>query len=104
MGNFNSSSEGGAALGAEHCIDPVKGNEVPCLMQIEGSAYIRNVTAVGLRCALAKAGSPKVDLCEEVGALRRTVTAQEAKLHVQDARIAKLEQALQLLLADKAES
>jgi hypothetical protein len=100
MGNFNSSSEGGAALGAEHCIDPVKGNEVPCLMQIEGSAYIRNVTAVGLRCALAKAGSPKVDLCEEVETLRQTVTTQEEQLHAQEARIGKLEEALRLLMAD----
>lgn len=101
MGNFNSSSKEGARMGAEHCIDPIRGNEVPCLMQIEGSAYIRNVTAVGMRCAPAKAGSQNVNVCEEVGALRRMVSAQEAQLQAQEARIAKLEQALQMLLADK---
>ena len=104
MGNFNQSSEDGEALSAEHCRGKA-GNAVPCLMQIEGTAYVRNLTTVGLRCAAAKSGSAAAtDLCAvggEVGELREVVASQGARLAEQEARIAKLERALEALMGER---
>ena len=103
MGNFNQTSEDGGALGAEHCLGKA-GNPAPCLMQIEGSAYIKNLTTLGLRCATASLGSDKMDLCtvgDEMDQLRKIVASQDARIAEQDARIAKLERALELILKER---
>ena len=86
-------------MGAEHCIAEPAGNEVPCLMQIEGTAYIKNLTTFGLRCATAEKGSPKLDLCSEVSGLRKQVAEQKRELQEQKERIARLEKALESLLS-----
>ena len=97
MGNFNAAA-GGDAMGAEHCRAEPAGNAVPCLMQIEGSAYIKNLTTTGLRCATAGTGSPKLNLCSEVAGLQETVAKQAQQLTAQAEQIARLEQAVASLL------
>ena len=96
MGNFKQ-SDSGSFLGAEHCTSSV-GKAASCLMQIEGSAYIRNLTTAGLRCAKGS-----TDLCafgDEVAELRNTVASQKKQIIEQGARIDKLERALAKLLQD----
>lgn len=97
MGNFNQSGSG-ASLGAEHCTS-IEGKAASCLMQIEGSAFIKNLTTVGLRCATGS-----TDICaveDEIAELRGTVASQEAQIAEQGARIDNLERALAILLQDK---
>jgi hypothetical protein len=101
MGNFRQSA-GGDAMGAEHCVAEPAGNAVPCLMQIEGTAYIKNLTAFGLRCA--SKGGPKVDVCGDVELLREKAATQERQLKEQEGRIARLEQALASLLKTRKNS
>ena len=102
MGNFNQSDSegGGSALGAEQCINN-EGTPTRCLMQIEGSAYIKNLTTSGMRCATDLTNSSETDLCvvaDEITVLRQTVASQETRIMEQDARIAKLERALDMFL------
>ena len=90
-------------LGAEHCFGTA-GNAVPCVVQIEGSAYIRNLTTLGLRCA---SKGFETDLCamgDEVGRLRKVVASQEARIAKQEARMTTLERALATLLGERQQS
>lgn len=106
MGNFGSAADGGSPLYAEHCTNPTgpKGNKIPCMMQIEGQAYIRNITTASLHCT-GSGENPPVDACAEMVELRGTVAAQEERLVAQEAllaeqagRIAKLEKGLREVL------
>ena len=61
-------------------------------------SHLAGTLVVGCRCSTAKTGTPKADLCKEVGELRETVTEQGARLVEQEQRIVRLEAALQVLL------
>ena len=100
MGNFNTTSETGGALGAEHCFGKA-GNAEPCVVQIEGSAYIRNLTTFGLRCASKGFKTDLCDMGDEVGTLRKVVASQEDRIAKQEARMATLERALEALLEER---